>query len=99
MPCYHTGSREGDLEEALQENSKEAALLENMLCGLCTRLWGAGLAGYITTDQVLAKWWRTHQKRDRAEKAAQAADKTREELAKKAMAKLSKAEREALGIR
>jgi len=99
MPCYHTGSAEGDLRESLDDVAKERDLLENMLCGLCTRVEAAKFLSIIYADPTLKTWWAKHKLADQREKATEAADEKRSALAAKARKKLTKAEKEALGIR
>lgn len=101
MPCYSTGTAEGDARLAAAEEAKHAALLENMLCGLCTRIEAGEILSphFINDDPTLKAWWARHKKADKRKKALEEADKKRSALSIKARRKLTKAELEALGIR
>lgn len=73
---------------------------ENMLCGLCRRAESLGLGDVlITPDSTLKAWWRHHKAIDDRKLAAEASQKERAKLAKKAKAKLTPQEQEALGLR
>jgi phage gp46-like protein len=100
-----TGSAAGDMQLANEQLYKERELLRNMLCGLCTRLERRSLTDVswlpdmINEDEVLKVWWENHQREDQRRDAQQMADKKRDDLAKAAREKLTREEREALGIR
>lgn len=56
---------------------------------------------YNVHDRVardLANWWEDHQEADRRREAEEAAERQRAEAAKRGLAKLSAAERDALGL-
>lgn len=70
MPCYYTGSAEGDralaLEEAEKENTAIITELTQMLCSTLTEM-----EGHLEPEQVEAilskrtqTWWRKHKKID-----------------------------------
>ena len=68
MPCYVTGTAEGDARLAASEASAEATKVTQMLCGLC-----GTLESFFDEDEVkrimsptdgLRKWWLNHKKVD-----------------------------------
>ena len=99
MPCYQTGSAEGDARLSLHEEAQKVEILTNMLCGLCTKLEKYYATSIINEDPVLSQWWKEHQKKDAEYKALILASEKRAKLAHDAIAKLTEAEIEALGIR
>lgn len=75
---------------------------EKMLCGLCRRVEASTTEArwlLIQADPTLVEWWKRHKAMDDRRQASEAADKVRRKLAKTAKAKLTPAEREALGLR
>lgn len=79
MPCYYTGSREGDLQLALDEKSddfkrvltevrrRQRALTEStqLLCLICTQLESTEYGfGLIHDNPKLRKWWTKHKRID-----------------------------------
>lgn len=108
MPCYQTGSREGDLEESLGEVSKERNKLDAMLCAVFDVLEKEG-----TLEKVIAavdiqecgvarvaftKWWRRHKASDAARKEREKAEADEAELRKRTLANLTPAQRRALRL-
>lgn len=59
MPCYITGSYEGDLQLNAQENAKVARQVTDLLCQACNA---------IENDEQMPEevktWWQQHQKID-----------------------------------
>lgn len=99
MPCGHQPTKreielsEKACEEARIERKAILDKLTRMLCELCkyTDEWGnisIDLLSGSLSDELI-EWWAQHQKDDR---------KKKEELKKIILAKLSKEEREVLGI-
>lgn len=64
MPCYATGSREGDLMLSMRESQEEATKVTDLLCQVC-RL--AEVDGRPLPAEV-AVWWAKHKKIDQEAK-------------------------------
>lgn len=62
MPCYITGSSEGDQRLYAEEARKKAQHLTQMLCETCRRLEREGSL-YILGSEI-ASWWIEHKKTD-----------------------------------
>jgi hypothetical protein len=90
MPCL--GPDEGEYSAEL---SRDVDKLTRMLCEMCRRA-DAGKKGM--PDGETAKWWKEHQKLDARREREEREERERKETAKKAFGKLSKKEREALGL-
>lgn len=58
MPCYYTGSAEGDAELRAEESRKLVTELTQMLCSLCEKIPEKDL------PQNVAKWYKKHRKVD-----------------------------------
>ena len=91
MPCFDPQARE--------EDSRKLALVENMLCGLCTRIEEEDQYHFINKDPILARWWAKHQEKDRLRQAVIDANRVHAQLLRSAARKLTQEERQALGIR
>ena len=99
MPCWTDPGPEREYHtEEIKKRAETVATLENLLCGICTRV-EATKPDLIADDQVLTKWWAAHKLKDQKRKAAETAKKEQKKLADRAKAKLTKEELEALGIR
>lgn len=97
MPCYYTVSAEGNLrlaaEQSEAENARIISELTQHLCFVMER-WHAAeyitdLNKEITDNKQLMAWWNAHQTADR---------KRKDELRNQALAKLTREEKEALGL-
>lgn len=109
MPCYVTGSREGDAELAASENYQEAKKLRAMLCGVLTAarkvhqlravLKAVDEAECGVTQEAIAQWWAKHQEADEDRKRRDARDREDHRLREQARQKLSAEERRVLGIK
>lgn len=84
MPCYTTGSAEGDAHLAAQEAHEAATKASRAACDALNLIEQRGALSFVSADTLT--WWREHQKTDR------------ERLRREAMAKLTPAERRALGV-
>lgn len=67
MPCYVTGSREGDLELNAQEAQTEATKATRLLCSVMSAIDeaannGVSMRHYLPADAVT--WWAKHKKVD-----------------------------------
>lgn len=93
MPCYYTGSAEGDANLAAKEARDALTEVTALLCSMCS--------AYENNQGVpaaVAKWWSQHKKMDRETRMRTSLEANRRFLRQKALKKLSKAEREALGL-
>ena len=106
MPCYYTGSAEGDRQLALQEasiaNNKDSenliTKLTTMLCFLCDEIDNGEAMCWVDIDgcqnKDVIEFWQKHKILD---------EKKKEEMKKKAKDKLdkylSKEEQKLLGIK
>jgi hypothetical protein len=74
--------------------------LANMLCGLCSRVEEIAFRhDLIAADPTLLNWWITHKESDGKRRAIEAAQSERARLRSSALAKLTRDEIEALGLR
>lgn len=96
MPCFVTGSAEGDARLAQQEAQKEATKVTRLLCQLCRQVEGEFGINHLPHD--VKKWWVRHKEIDEKRIKERAEAVKRVELRKKALKKLSPEERRALGI-
>lgn len=79
---------------AYNKATKEEA--DRLTALLCKRLKSSSLLA--TRSLELQRWWRDHQEADRKREAREVADAKREELRRRAVAKLTEEERDALDI-
>lgn len=94
MPCYYTGSAEGDRALAATEKAEELATkltqMTEFACEAMAIVEHQGFAKSCT--YALRKWWQDHQKIDQQRKDQEEARR------KKALAKLTAEDRHALGL-
>lgn len=94
MPCYYTGSAEGDRALAAQENADKLAEklteMTELACEAMEIIDKAGIA--YTSSYKLRDWWKKHKKLDAARKHKEA------DAREIALAKLTKEDRHALGL-
>ena len=62
MPCYMTGSAEGDARLAAHEAREAATKLTRLLCAACAALEAAGLVDAANAE--LSDWWSEHKRID-----------------------------------
>jgi hypothetical protein len=97
MPCYMTGSAEGDAREAAHEANLHLTQLTRMLCSVLLRLEEDNMLKSYTTTET-QQWWKQHLELDarrlREEAKVEEARRERET----ALAKLTKKERKVLGL-
>ena len=91
MPCSDGGPSAEDMI-LIQARHDTAARLA---CEYCQSLERAGQ----TVPEWAQEWWQEHQDDDRVRKAIEEATERNEKLRLKAVSKLTKEEREALGIK
>ena len=67
MPCYTTGTREGDLELAIKNQADYTAKLEALVCALVREHgWdGVDWDKCGVSPKWADKWWKRHQARDK----------------------------------
>jgi hypothetical protein len=101
MPC--TISKEEVEWYEKEENQKTFGLkltdddiLEEVACAACRTLQQLGKL-YLA-PKLVQKWWELHTKKDLEKAKQESAEKKKKELKQKALLKLSKEEKEALGI-
>lgn len=61
MPCYTTGSREGDLKLSVQESRKESSKNTDMLCRI---IRGLSPHDRECLPNDIKAWWEKHEKID-----------------------------------
>jgi hypothetical protein len=101
MPCT-------DGPDPRQEAVDEAVELTAMLCGVLSyltenRMLAKVLGGIAydesgITEAQLAAWWHEHQEKDRERKRYEMQQHKKNKIKQKAIAKLTKEERKALGV-
>ncbi len=109
---YMWGSESSASDAELKEAKRKLDQVTRLLCGLCKHLESEEKAEVI--DKVengeLLSWWKKHKKFDAKREAEEAEEKRKKEEKKRekarkdalkasAIAKLSKAERKALGVK
>ena len=96
MPCYYTGSKEGDLQLSLQESHEATTKLARMLCTAMEHIEQTGCG--LPIDVELTNWWASHKQLD-ADRAVRDLEQAHlENLRSTAMSKLTPTERKALGL-
>jgi hypothetical protein len=93
MPCFVTGSAEGDERLYREEVEAKATRLCRLLCELCRHC-----EGRMDMPPRVRAWWVEHKKVDAKREAEERRDRETRRLARKAKAKLTVEEREALGL-
>lgn len=93
MPCRDGGPPiEVEYKERLDKVTR-------LLCELCGTLEASGANTKKLFTRELSAWWEVHKKADRARELQERAERTRKATRRKALKKLTPAERRALGIR
>lgn len=98
MPCYVTGSAEGDARLAEQEAQSRATDMARLLCEACGLLETYGYMSAVHTSKDLRNWWNQHKEIDEQRIFAENRVQQRLELQKQALSKLTTEERKALGL-
>jgi hypothetical protein len=96
MPCYATGSAEGDANLSAQEARLEASKATRVLCEVLNWLDDRGLVDLQSADVRL--WWEEHKKVDAKRVAKSRAEKQRDRRRAALLESLTEEERELLGI-
>lgn len=69
MPCYYTGTREGDLELQAEEHGAELVALTRMLCSTIKNITKSHSSAHrdkFLLSKETQAWWKAHQARDKA---------------------------------
>lgn len=96
MPCYMTGSAEGDARLSAEEAEGRASKATRAACEMARLLKGTALFQRLSPKTL--EWVKEHAKIDRERRKEEKRERAEKELEKRARAKLTKAERRALGI-
>ena len=92
MPCYDERSSPGYI---YKENREKIDKLTRMLCTVLSSLPSTQVK---SLNKEINDWWAKHQEWDRRRLATEAEARRKEELKRRAKAKLTEQERKALGI-
>lgn len=101
MPCFTTGSAEGDARLDAEESSREATRATRAACDMLRRarrmkVWKEFVGGL---SRKTLDWITEHDNTDKERRAQEAEEREQRRLEKKALSKLSKREREILGLK
>lgn len=101
MPCYVTGSAEGDANLALDEAQQAATQATEMLCAVMRNLDNLGLEQSAPGN--VQDWWKKHKRLDAQREARLAREKdkaksVRLKRIKTELAGLTPEERKAIGL-
>ena len=101
MPCYVTGSAEGDAHLAAQEANEEATRVTEMLCSVMRNLDNLGLSRFAPGN--VQDWWKKHKRIDQQREEREAREKEKSKSVrlkrlKTELAGLSAEERKILGL-
>jgi hypothetical protein len=94
MPCYVTGSAEGDANLRAENARNLATELTDLLCETCKYMDKTG----VPLPNRTAKWWSKHQKIDSRRKRDEELDRDLKRTAASARKKLNAKEISALGL-
>ena len=97
MPCYLTGSLEGDLRLETSEAREQATLMTRRACAALEILTREGLLNELPSD--VRDWWKKHQAIDLERKTREREQERIDEIARQAIAKLNEEEQRALGLK
>jgi hypothetical protein len=99
MPCYATGSAEGDARLSAQEAQKEATAATRVACELVKTMRGHGLKKLLNQLSPATKAWIVeHDAKDAALKRQDAEIKLRAKHRAAALKKLTSEEKKALDL-
>lgn len=102
MPCYATGSAEGDARLAASEAHRRLTEVTDMLCSVMQTIERErnGLDFIDTKLKTnVQNWWAEHKRIDAEKQAKAREEQNRRILAEQALKKLTKEELEALGYK
>lgn len=100
MPCYTTGSALGDAQLDAEEGSRAATRATRAACDMMRqakrlRVWEEFAAGL---SRRTLNWIKEHETVDKERRTAEAQERKEERTRKAALKKLSKKERQVLGL-
>lgn len=93
MPCYYTGSREGDLALAAQETREALTKVTRVACELLSLMPGYGDGAWDEISPEVIAWCKEHQRKDRQRRANERKARETKKKREQALAKLTPAER------
>ena len=97
MPCMSYDDSPGYND---REWKKKTDMLARIACKALTELEKDGRADFLLLkDEEVREWWTAHKEADAKAQAAREAKAQREQIRKDALAKLTKEERKALGVK
>lgn len=95
MPCYYTGSAEGDVNLAATEARESLTKVTAMLCDTLDEVEREGILHFCSPETQA--WWAEHQRIDAIRIEKEESEETQRKLREEGLAKLSPEERTALG--
>jgi hypothetical protein len=99
MPCYATGSAEGDAALDAREARQELTRVTRIACELAEAIRGSGQAFWFDRlSKETQMWIREHDKIDKQRRREQNEVEERDRNRRRALKKLTTAERKALGL-
>jgi hypothetical protein len=98
MPCYLTGSAEGDARLSASESRAEVTKLAALLCKVCETYENTPEGSDVYLPSDVLSWWNEHKKIDAERLRREAEDLQRNQARKNALSKLTAAERRALNL-
>lgn len=97
MPCYQTGSREGDALLEAEEARAGVTKLTRLLCSACSILESLEDGQHLELwPKDLSVWWRDHKSIDDQRRLRENQKKHRAKIRKRALAKLTEEEKNSL---
>lgn len=96
MPCYYTGSAEGDARLAAREAHEKLTSMTEIACQAMAALESLDELKLMSAEAN--EWWQEHKAIDALRKSREVRKREKAEAKKKALAKLSPDEKEVLGL-
>lgn len=96
MPCYVTGSAEGDARLSAREAQQRATLAARVACEALSLLEQGSYVEVLSEEAQV--WWAQHKLVDEQRRKSESAEAEKERLREAAISKLSDEERKALGL-
>jgi hypothetical protein len=97
MPCYATGSAEGDARLAASEARSEYTKTARLLCQACEIIERKSSGWPVNAPKELTAWWENHKKIDAARRKRERRERQQringKSLRKSAMEKLTEEEK------
>ena len=98
MPCYVTGSAEGDARLAASEARERATEAARVACEVLQWLEDADIHLGSSFSKETRLWWERHKAFDAERKQKEIAERSRAEHRRIGLSKLTDEERKALGL-